>query len=118
MFVVCERGTKYNNGFLIRAGLDGAPFPTNVWQVNLKETALGGLMRGSTTLVTNAIPARPVGEWSRFRIHVQDASIALDADGSRVWVFKGLDASAGYIGLQAEIKAFEFRNLRIVERSH
>ena len=30
--------TNYNSGFLIRAGLEGKPFPRDVWQVNLKES--------------------------------------------------------------------------------
>ena len=36
-------------------------------------------------------------------------------DGERAWEFKELDADRGYIGIQAENKAFDFRNIRIQE---
>lgn len=107
--------TNYNSGFLVRAGLEGKPFPADVWQVNLKDTALGGLMRGSKTLVTNFVPPRPAGEWCQFRIQVAGSRMTLAVEGQRTWSFDKMDTSAGYIGLQAENKAFEFRNLRISE---
>ena len=107
--------TNYNSGFFIRAGLDGTPFPTNAWQINLKQSALGALLRGRDTVVSNALPAKPVGEWFTFRITVNGISASLDADGKPLWRFDQLDAASGCIGLQAEGKAFEFRNLRVTE---
>ena len=107
--------TNYNSGFFIRAGLEGAPFPTNAWQVNLKQSALGALLRGRDTVVSNALPAKLVGEWFTFRITVNGSGAALDVDGAPLWRFEKLDASSGHIGLQAEGKAFEFRNLRVTE---
>ena len=107
--------TNYNSGFFIRAGLEGKPFPTNAWQINLKQSALGALLRGSKTVVSNSLPAKPVGEWFKFRITVNGSSTSLDADGTPLWKFDALDATSGHIGLQAEGKSFEFRKLRIVE---
>ena len=43
------------------------------------------------------------------------AKITLDVDGERAWEYKELDADHGYIGIQAEGKAFDFRNIRIQE---
>ena len=41
--------------------------------------------------------------------------ITLDVNGERAWECNELDAERGYIGIQAENKAFEFRNIRIQE---
>jgi hypothetical protein len=106
---------KYNSGFFVRSELGGTPWQTNVWQVNLKESALGSLMRGPATILTNSIAPVPVNEWSRFRLEASGATLRLTADGKQVWEFRGLDASAGFIGLQAEGKVMEFRNLRLQE---
>ncbi len=45
--------SNYNSGFFLRAGLTGKPFPTEVWQVNLKESALGSLLKGSLSTATS-----------------------------------------------------------------
>jgi hypothetical protein len=39
----------------------------------------------------------------------------LDVNGERAWEYDGLDTARGYLGIQAENKVFEFRNLRIKE---
>ena len=41
--------------------------------------------------------------------------LVLDVNGQRAWEFNDLDAGPGYLGLQAEGKAFDFRNLRVLE---
>ena len=107
--------TNYNSGFFIRAGLEGKPFPTNAWQINLKQSALGALLRGRDTVVSNSLPAKPVGEWFSFRITANGNSVSMDADDKPIWRFNALDTTGGRIGLQAEGKAFEFRNLRVIE---
>jgi hypothetical protein len=105
----------YDSGFFIRAGLDGDPWPKGAWQVNLKDNSLGGLVKGTKTVVPAETPRMPVGKWVRFRLEVRGKKISLDVDGERAWEFSDLDADRGYIGIQAENKAFEFRNLRLQE---
>ena len=107
--------TNYNSGFFLRAGLEGKPYPTEVWQVNLKEAALGELLKGSKRLVTSTTPPAPLNQWVKFRMEVRGAKVTLDVDGKRAWEFNELDAAHGYIGLQAESKVMEFRNLRVQE---
>lgn len=107
--------TNYNSGFFLRAGRDGAPYPTEVWQVNLRDTALGSLMRGSKTVVRATTPRLPFGQWFTFRMEVRGHVLALYVNDERAWEFDGFDASPGYIGLQAENKAFDFRSLRVRE---
>jgi len=106
---------EYDSGFFIRAGLDGKPWPKDGWQVNLARNALGGLVKGYKTVVPAETPPMPLNQWVKFRIEVRGRKITLDVDGERAWEFKELDADRGYIGIQAENKAFDFRNIRIQE---
>jgi hypothetical protein len=108
---------EYDSGFFIRAGLDGAPWPKGAWQVNLKDNSLGGLVKGTKTVVPSETLRMPIGKWVKFRLEARGKNISLDVDGERAWEFGELDADRGYIGIQAENKAFDFRNLRIQELS-
>ncbi len=103
----------YDSGFFIRAGLEGKPWPTDGWQVNLARAALGGLVKGYKTIVPAETPPMPLNKWVKFKIEVRGKKITLDVDGERAWEFNDLDATAGYIGIQAENKSFDFRNLRV-----
>jgi hypothetical protein len=103
----------YDSGFFLRAGLQGKPWPTNGWQVNLARTALGALVKGYKTVVPAETAPMPINQWVKFRIEVHGAKISLDVNGERAWEFKELDAACGYIGIQAENRAFEFRNIRL-----
>ena len=107
--------TNYNSGLFVRTGIEGKPFPPDAWQINLKHSALGALLHGRDTVASNALPAKPVGEWFKFRITVRGTTATMETEGKQLWKFDNLDAAAGHIGLQAEGKSFEFRNLRVLE---
>ena len=104
---------KYDSGIFLRCGLEGKPWPTNGWQVNLRYDALGGLVRGYRPVVPAENAKIPVNKWSKWRIEVRGKKISLDVDGERSWDSDALDRDKGYIGIQAEDKSFDFRNLRI-----
>jgi hypothetical protein len=105
---------QYDSGFFVRAGLEGKPWPKDGWQVNLASSALGALVKGYKTVVPAETPRMPVNEWVKFRITVQGRTITLDVNGERAWEYKELDGpSKGYIGIQAENKSFDFRNLQV-----
>lgn len=106
---------EYDSGFFVRAGLEGKPWPKDGWQVNLAGSALGGLVKGYKTVVPAETPRKPLNQWVKFRLEVRGKKITLDVDGERAWEFNELDAQNGYLGIQAENKAFEFRNLRVQE---
>lgn len=108
-------GPEYDSGLFIRAGLEGKPWPKDGWQVNLLRNALGALVKGYKTIVPAETPPMPVNQWVKFRLEVRGRKITLDVDGERAWEFNDLDAQRGYIGIQAENKAFDFRNLRVRE---
>src|SRR5579864_4746378 len=107
--------TNYNSGFFLRAALDGKPFPTDVWQVNLKDVSLGSLLIGPKTIVPAASPRLPVNQWCTFRMEARGHKLMLDVNGQRAWEYSDFSPDHGFLGLQAEGKAFDFRNLRIQE---
>ncbi len=107
--------TNYNSGFYIRGVLVGTPYPTNAFQVNLKETALGQLLRGKTEALPSRTPKFPVNEWVTFRMEARGKKLTLDVNGVRAWEFDKLDTDHGYIGIQAENKLMDFRNVRVRE---
>ncbi|HNV00218.1 MAG TPA: DUF1080 domain-containing protein [Verrucomicrobiota bacterium] len=104
---------QYDSGIFIRAGLEGKPWPKDGWQVNLRYDALGGLVKGTRPVVPSETPRLPLNQWVKFRIEVKGKQITLDVDGERAWASDALDAIEGYLGIQAEEKAFDFRNIRI-----
>jgi len=108
---------KYDSGIFLRAGLDGKPWPKDGWQVNLRYDALGGLVKGFRPVVPAENPKMPLNQWVKFRIEVKGKRVTLDVDGERAWESDALDADKGYLGIQAEERAFDFRNLRIQELS-
>ncbi len=105
--------TNYNSGFFIRAPLDGNPWATNVWQVNTKQSAIGELLQGSKKIVTNTVPAVAAGEWVKFRVEAHGTNLLLDVDEKRAWEFHSLEPARGYVGIQAEGRTCEFRNVSV-----
>lgn len=105
--------TNYNSGFFVRAGAEGKPFPDGVWQVNLKSSAVGALLKGSSVIVPSKTPPQPVGQWCKFRLEARGSTLTLFVNDEKAWQFDELDAAPGSIGLQAEGKVMEFRNLRL-----
>jgi hypothetical protein len=106
---------KYDSGFFVRADLAGKPWPDGAWQVNLLGAALGGLIKGTRTVVPAETPPMPVNKWVKFRLEARGKKLTLDVDGERAWEFGELDTDRGYLGIEAEDKSFEFRNIRIQE---
>jgi hypothetical protein len=74
-------------------------------------------VKGNRTVVPAETPPMPPNQWVKFRIEVRGKKITLDVADERAWEFGELDAERGYIGIQAENKSFEFRNIRIREIS-
>jgi Domain of Unknown Function (DUF1080) len=107
--------TNYNSGFFVRAPLAGKPWATNIWQVNTKQSAIGQLLEGSREAQASATPAVPEGQWVKFHLEVSGKTMTLDVDGKRAWSFEAFTPESGYLGLQAEGRPFEFRNLQVRE---
>lgn len=106
---------QYDSGIFLRAGLEGKPWPTEGWQLNLRYNQIGGLVKGTRTVVPAETPKAPVNKWVKFRVEVRGHKVKLTVDGEDAWETDKLDAERGYLGIQAENKAFDFRNIRILE---
>jgi hypothetical protein len=108
---------KYDSGIFFRCGLEGKPWPKDGWQLNLRYDMLGGLVKGYRAMVPSETPKKPANQWMKFRFDVKGKKATLDIDGERAWETDVLDAGRGYLGIQAEDKSFDFRNIRITTRS-
>jgi hypothetical protein len=107
--------TNYNSGVFIRAPIAGQPWAPDIWQINTKQTGIGELLAGSKKIIRSVTRPIPSAEWVSFRIEARGTNLTLAVNERPVWEFHALKPASGYIGLQAEGKAFEFRNLEIVE---
>lgn len=107
--------TNYNSGVFIRAPLAGRPWAPDIWQINTKQTGIGELLAGSAKIIRSVTPPVPAGVWVKFRIEARGTNLTLAVNDQRVWEFHALKQATGYIGLQAEGKSFEFRDLEIAK---
>ena len=102
---------KYNSGFFIRSG---AKVGAN--QLNLAKGSEGAFINGK---LTGAMPVpklqKPAGEWNEWRVLVVGEKVTFWCNGELAWEGTGIQPKEGYIGLQAEGAALEFRKLRIRE---
>jgi hypothetical protein len=106
---------KYDSGFFFRCVLEGKPWPKDGWQVNLRYDRLGGLVRGYANVLPSETEKLPVNQWVKFRMEVKGKKCALFVNGEKAWEFDKLDRERGYLGIQIEDRAFDFRNIRIQE---
>ena len=102
---------KYNSGFFIRSGEK-----VGANQINLAKGSEGAFIGGKITGAT-AVPKlqKPAGEWNEWRVLAVGDKVTFWCNGEQAWEATGLQTREGYIGLQAEGAAMEFRNLRIRE---
>jgi hypothetical protein len=106
---------NYDSGIFLRCMKEGKPWPKDGWQVNLACNRLGGLVRGYASVVPSETEKLPVNQWVKFRIEVRGKSCKLLVNGEKAWEFDKLDRDQGFIGIQIEDRAFDFRNIRLQE---
>jgi hypothetical protein len=104
---------KYDSGLFFRAGLEGKPWPDKSYQVNLRYDMLGGLVKGFTPVVPAETPKMPLNQWVKFRLEARGNRVSLDVNGERAWETDKVEPGRGYLGIQIEDRAFDFRNLRV-----
>jgi hypothetical protein len=105
----------YDSGIFIRCPLEGKPWPKDGWQVNLRYNAVGALVKGYKGIVPAETERQPVEQWVKTRLEVRGTKVTLTVNGEKAWEFDKLDRATGFIGIQAEDKAFDFRNIRLKE---
>lgn len=122
-----------DSGLFVRAkstGGFGRGWPQNSYQVQIRNPAteskfppVGGLFRhgmppGDTTFdpaVASKL-ARPTGEWQTLEVDVIGDSLVARLNGSEVLRAANIANPTGYIGLQGETGALEFRSLSVRTR--
>ena len=73
---------------------------------------LGGKVQGAKSV---GDLQKPAGDWNAWRIVATGERLTLWCNGTLAWEATGLTPAQGYLGLQAEGAAMEFRNVRIRE---
>lgn len=114
---VRPRVERYDSGLFFRAGLEGKPWPTDAWQINLRRDMWGALVKGYTRILRSPVEGPDIeddgGPWVKLRLEVRGSKASLDLDGRRLWETDKIDKARGYIGIQAEERSFDFRNFRV-----
>ena len=105
----------YDSGIFIRCPLEGKPWPKDGWQVNLRFNAVGALVKGYKTEVPAETDRQPAEKWVKTQLEVRGPKVTLTVNGEKAWEYDKLDRATGFIGIQAENKAFDFRNIRLKE---
>mgnify|MGYP001616263512 CR=1 FL=1 len=100
----------YNSGFFVRSGR-----AVNANQINLAQSDCGHLM-GSVP-GGKKVPElqNPPGEWNEWRVLVKGDKLTFWCNDKQAWEVTGFKPARGYLGLQAEGHAIDFKNLRIKE---
>ena len=107
------RGVKagYNSGLFVRSGTS-----VGANQINLAHKSegafLGGKVQGAKAV---GELQKPAGEWNDWRVIAVGEKITFWCNETLAWEGKGFVPAKGYLGLQAEGAAMEFRNIRIRE---
>lgn len=107
---------RYDSGLFFRVGLDGKPWPTDGWQINLRRDMWGALVRGFKKVAASSAEGPDIEDttpWTKLHLEVRGTKATLDVDGKRVWEYDQIDRARGYLGIQAEDRAFAFRGWRL-----
>jgi len=118
-FLKLDKPAKYNSGVYVRNNADGT-----IWHQVQTGDASGGYLFGKTLrngeIVRQSLrdkmessPVKPAGEWNRFDITCSGAAITVVVNGVPTVTWNDLQVRSGYVGLEAEGYAVEFRNLRV-----
>ena len=108
----------YNSGIFIRNSADGT-----IWH-QCQLTSDGGYLFGNTPTNGRAEPfmsqaegrcMKPAGEWNTVEVTVRGRTLTVWFNGSVMSEFSGCEMPAGYVALEAEGFAIEFRNLKLKE---
>ncbi|MFO0865351.1 MAG: DUF1080 domain-containing protein [Gemmataceae bacterium] len=100
----------YNSGFYVRSGRN-----VGANQINLAQGDCGHLMGGAKG--GDKVPQlqKDPGEWNEWRVLAVGEKLTFWCNGKQAWEVTGFKPASGYIGIQAEGAAIDFKNLRVKE---
>lgn len=94
-------GDRWDSGLFVRAGLEGNPWPSQGYQVQMLRGREGEI---SGTRGSRPRPdlVKPSGEWNTFQLSLIGDRASLAINGQQATEATGLTRPRGYIGWQAE----------------
>jgi hypothetical protein len=116
-----RKAADWDSGIYFRAELP-ADRQKRPWPARYQCNLLSG-QEGNVNNLSGASSAGLVkpGEWNQFKLTCIGSHAELELNGQPAWSADGVEAPAGYIGLQAEVDKggeFEFRNIVVTELDH
>jgi len=121
-FAKLDSPVKYNSGVFVRNGPE-----FTIWHQAQCGSSSGGFLFGNSPVngeikrsdtrdqIQGTNPVKPAGEWNSYEITCQDSTLSLVVNGVPTTRWQHLEVPKGYVGLEAEGYAIEFKNLRIKE---
>jgi hypothetical protein len=112
---------KQDGGVFLRAAMAGKRWPNQKYEVQIANTERMAKVFGveydlNIDLTQQAL--KPTGEWNAYEIKVAGPKLEVSLNGELVTTSTGLTKfRSGYIGLQGEDGAPEYRNIRIKDLS-
>lgn len=101
--------TNYNSGFYVRSGRK-----VGANQINLAMKAAGNLMgaKGGPGVPELQLPP---GQWNEWKAVAEGEKLTFWCNEKQAWAVTGFKPARGYLGLQAEGAAIDFKNFRVRE---
>ena len=112
---------KQDGGVFLRSVKEGENWPNQKYEVQIENTARMAMIFGAqhdlnVELVQKVL--KPDGEWNAYDIKIVGSRIEVRLNGEMVTTSDSADQlKRGYLGLQAENGAHEYRNFRIKDLS-
>lgn len=114
-----ENDAKYNSGFYVRNNADGT-----IWHQGQIGGGTGGFLFGvspvngensytNTSDQLTSSPVKPAGEWNTAEIRCEGSTLSMIVNDVPTVVWENLQVEKGYVGLEAEGYAIDFRNLKV-----
>jgi hypothetical protein len=107
-------GDRWDSGLFLRAGMEGNPWPSQGYQVQMLKGSEGEI-DGTQNAKKHPELVNPVGQWNVFQVTVVGDTAALAINGHPATVGTGLTRPSGYLGWQAEGFPLEVRQIAIAE---
>jgi hypothetical protein len=118
-YVPVEGKAGYNSGMYGRNSKDGT-----IWHQAQMGGGSGGYLFGDTeqgrelkrvNLSKEAVKdrVRPAGEWNTFELTCKGSDMLLWVNGAETCAWHDCEVPSGYVGLEAEGWAIEFRNVKV-----
>ena len=108
---------KQDGGVFLRAGMEGKDWPDRKYEVQVENTRRMATIfntKNDLNVELTQKALKPVGEWNEYDIKIVGPRIEVRLNGELVSTSNSADTlKRGYVGLQGENGAHEYRNFRI-----